>query len=249
MRWIAVLMLVLGLLLIPVVVRADTADVTVTAQGYICAEPGNFTLTYVSDYEIGISWKKGEDAVNTMVRAAFGRLPEDRTDGYQVYYGDGTSCTDTALSLATPEIVYYKAWSQNADGQWSELFASADTEGFMSASFLFIGLIGLAGMLTYFAWRRRHVLICMAASVSWLALGTWLFFGDVTNLQLEETWTQLIGWVFIMMTFACLLFLMDVEIQYEARGRKWTEYGEKPRERPPRSYEEYARRLRERLRR
>jgi len=226
----------------------SSADVTVTASGWVAGAPGEFTLWYISDYEVEITWTKGEDAANTMVRAAFGRLPEDRSDGYQVYYGDGASCTDTALSLATPEIVYYRAWSQRADGVWSELFASATTEGFMSASFLFIGLIGLAGMLTYFAWQRRHVLICMAASVSWLALGMWLFFGDVTNLELTETWAQLIGWVFIMMTFACLLFLMDVEIQYEARGKRWTEYGAKPREKPPSSYQEYAERLRRRLR-
>jgi len=248
MRWIVVLVFVLGLLLVPVAVRADTADVTVTAQGYICAEPGNFTLTYISDYEIGISWEKGENAVNTMVRAAYGRVPASRSDGFQLYYGSGTSATHWVTDIGLVGPIYYRAWSENADGIWEET-GSTKEANFMSASFLFIGLIGLTGMLTYFAWRRRHVLICLAASVSWLALGMWLFFGDVTNLELTETWTQLIGWVFIMMTFACLLFLMDVEIQYEARGRKWTEYGEKPRERPPRSYEEYARRLRERLRR
>ena len=88
-------------------VKADTsADITITASGYICGAPGGFTITYVNDYEVQLDWSVGDNAVNTMVRAAYGHFPADITDGYQVYYGNGTTTNDDATSLAAPDIVY-----------------------------------------------------------------------------------------------------------------------------------------------
>lgn len=247
---LVVVLIILIWTLFPGGVSADSsADVTVSASGWIAGAPGGLTLTYVSDYNIGISWTKGEDAANTMIRAAYGRVPSGITDGYQVYYGAGTSTNDTALSMATPDIIYYAAFSQNAGGIWSPLFATADVGGFMSASFLFIGLIALAGMLTFFSWKRKSILISLSGSLAWLSLGFWLFFGDVTNLSLSSTWTPLLGWVFIMMTFACLLFLMDTEIVHEAHGKKWVVYGSEPKEEGLTSLEAYRKELRRRLRR
>ncbi len=251
MKWLRLLLI---LLLLPIVLPASvvlagsTADVTITATGIVVAAPGNFLLTYVTDYEIGITWTKPVGAVNTLIRAAYGHVPANISDGYQVYYGVGTSATDNAISLGTPEVVYYRAWSQTAGGAYGPLWASGDTSKFMSASFLFIGLIALAGMLTYFAWRRRHILICFAGSLTWLALGLWLLFGSNTNLDLGDIWTQLLAYVFIMMAAACGLFLMDVEIGREYKGKRWVEYGGKPKIESPSSYEEYAAELRRRIR-
>lgn len=70
MKWLRLLILTLTLtlLLLPSSVSASTsAEVAVTATGYVCGAPGGLTLTYISDYEVGISWTKGEDAVNTTV--------------------------------------------------------------------------------------------------------------------------------------------------------------------------------------
>lgn len=224
-------------------VLADTsAQVTITAVGWICGAPGDFTLTYVNDYEIQIDWTKGVDADKTMVRAAFGRVPEDISDGYQVYYGTGISCTDTALSMATPEIVYYRGFSQNAGGVWSSLFASGDTGGFMSASFLFLGLIGIAAFLTWFASKRPEILIALAAGLTWLSLGFWLLLGDVTNLQLTDVWTQLLAWVFVVMTFVPVLTQMNVEIRREGKGHSWKTFGKEPKHESS-AYEDYRDKL------
>lgn len=249
--WLVVLcFFLLGLFLFSTsgVLAATSEEVTITASGWVCGAPGDFTLTYVNDYEIGISWVKGEDADKTMVRAAFGRVPENISDGYEVYYGTGNSCTDTALSMATPEIIFYVAWSQNAAGVWAPLFSSGDTGGFMSASYLFLGLILIAAFLTWFASRRPEILVAFAAGLTWLALGFWLLLGDVTNLQLTDPWTQMIAWVFVLMTFVPFLTQMNVEIKHEVSGRRWTEFGTKPSTRVS-NYEKYRTELRSRVRR
>lgn len=244
-RWLIVLCLCLLGLSICIgskLQAASSEEITITAAGWICGGPGAFTLTYVNDYEIGISWTKGEDAVNTMVRAAFGHVPANISDGYEVYSGAGTSCTDTALSMATPEIIYYRAWSQNAAGVWGPLFASGNTGGFMSASYLFIGLILIAAFLTWFSSRRPEILISMAAGFTWLALGFWLLLGDVTNLQLTDPWTVMLAWVFVVMTFVPFLMQMNVAIRREARGHSWTTFGKEP-EHKPSAYEDYRDKL------
>lgn len=250
MRWLklSVLLVLLFPLFMPLKAKAATADVVITAQGIVVAAPGDFTLTYITDYEVGISWTKPPLAVNTMVRVAYGRQPTSITDGYQVYYGVGTSATDNATSLAAPDITFYAAWSQRADGLWSPLFASGDTGGFMSASFLFIGLIAIACFLTWMASRRPNILVAFASGLTWLAMGFWVLLGDVTNLGLESSWTQILAWVLIIMTFVPFLLQMNVEIHNEAKGQRWTEYGSKPKITNPTSYEAYKAELQRRVR-
>ena len=237
-KWFVVLVL-LEIVLTPTPVFAETSqDVTVTATGYVVGSPTELTLTYISDYEVGISWTKGEDAVNTMVRVKYGEIPQSRTDGYQVYYGEGTSSTDPNIVLAGADIPYYKAWSQNAGGVWEE-FGISEEVNFMSASFLFIGMILIAVSLTAFAYKIRLILFTMAAASSWLGLGIWLLLSDSTNLQMSDTWTQVIGFVFVMMTIAVLTLQMRTDIRHEksvrgniggypgAASESWTEWGPK----------------------
>lgn len=249
-RRICVIIIAVTLCLVPSVAEADTSvEITIYAQGlvYMPNAPGEFTVWYVSDYEVGFSWEKPATANFTMIRAAYGHIPEGRDDGYQVYYGTGNYTTDDSVSVASLENVYYKAWSQDVGGNWSYLFASGSTEGFMSASFLFIGLIGLAGMLTYFSWKRRHILVSTAGALTWLALGFWLLLGDASNLSLTDPWTQILAWVFIIMVFFCFLTLMDVEITNEARGKRWKTWGTKPTEGKTK-YQEYRDELYKRTR-
>jgi hypothetical protein len=208
-------------------VRADTsASVTITAVGVIVGAPGAFTLTYISDYQTGISWTMPVGAVNTMIRAAYGHVPTSITDGYQVYYGPGTSFTDNATTIASPEIVYYRAWSQRADGLWGPLWASGDTGGFMSLSFLFLVLVALAVFLLWFSSKRPELLIRLSATLVWWALGFWVVIGDITNLGLDKSWTQILVWVFFILGLVPLIMSMNTEIRHEANGKQWTEFGE-----------------------
>lgn len=201
MRWLLTVILGLSMVLLassPVL--ADSSDdIIVTAAGYICGKPGDFTIIYVSDYEIGLSWSKGVDAENTMVRAAYGRLPEDREDGYLVYYGDEEYCSDTAVNLdETMAEVFYEAWHQNANGVWNEEGVWGSVEGIGVTTIAFITLaIGLTGVAV---WKRR-LMLYMAAFIGLLLISlhlsetSWAFglpIGLLSGYMLYE----MVAWFF-----------------------------------------------------
>lgn len=212
---------------------ATSQQVEVTAMGYITGPLVDFTLTYVSDTEIDIDWTMPADATNILIRAAYGHVPTGVTDGYEVYFGSGNTTTDDAVTLATPEVVYYIAWVQNANGVWNPVFAEATTEEMMSASFLFIGLILLAAILTAIALKVNLILFRMSAAVSWIALAVWLFLSDSTNLSMSDLWTQVLGFVFIMMAIASFTLQMVTEVKRESKGLSWNEWGSNPKNKKP----------------
>lgn len=169
-RWSWLVMLAVCFWLIPTQVSAETsAEVTVTATGYICEAPGGFTITYINDYEVGLSWTKGAGAENTMVRAKYGSIPTDREDGYLIYYGEGTYATDTGINIdemLTP--VYYRAWSQSEGGVWEE----GETTGFMEAIYMqLLAFIILPLGLTIAAYSiRRYGALFFGAAGAWALL-------------------------------------------------------------------------------
>lgn len=149
----------------------STATVTITAAGYVVGSPTGLTLTYISDYEVGISWTKGTDANNTMIRAAYGRVPEDITDGYLVYYGNGTYCNDTAVNFEeTASQVYYRAWSQNAEGTFETIGISDWIEG---VGMTFIGIIMLCALLIIAGFWRRSQAMLWVAALTWIGFAFW----------------------------------------------------------------------------
>jgi len=249
LKWLWVLVIPVSLVL-PTGAIADTsAGVVVTATGYICEAPGGFTITYVNDYELRLDWTVGTDAVNTMVRAAYGRFPEDITDGYQVYYGTGTTTTDDATSLAAPDIVYYRAWSQNVAGLWNEVSYGEDDSGdIMSVSFLFIAWVSLAIFLTWFSSRRPELLIKLVAGLTWMALGFWVLLGGITNLDMINSWNQILVWVFFIMAVVPFLAQMNTEIRKEKKGLSYTVWGTPPDESET-EYQRYSKELRYRMHR
>ena len=239
-RLLVLTFLIIGLVLsLPTVVRADTSShVTVTAYGYIAGSPGGFIITYVSDWEVELDWTQGNDSVETMIRAAFGRQPTSPTDGYLVYQGANESCVDTAISLTNSEPIYYSAWSKNSDGVYTSLYASGNTEGIMSASFLFIGWIILSLGLTFLAFKVKLMLFRIAPAISWTGLGIYLLIGNITNLGIASAWTQMLGFVFIIMAIGSLLLQVRSDSMHEATTRgsrgapgaeteRWEEWGPK----------------------
>lgn len=193
MKWLRAGLLttvLLFVLLIPLPVLADTsAEVTVTATGYICEAPGGFTLTYISDHEVGISWTKGADAENTMVRAAYGRMPESRTDGYLVYYGENSYASDTAVSLdETATAIYYRAWSQAESGVWEEEGSSGWIEGI---GMTLIALIILALGFTTTGYIFRRTALAFAACGAWTVLGFYSYTISTGNFESWDIWYAL----------------------------------------------------------
>ena len=218
-------------------VYADTSShVTVTAYGFIAGTPGGFSVTYVSDWEVELDWVPGNGSTETMVRAAFGRQPTSPTDGYLVYSGSNSSCIDTAVSLTNSEPIYYSAWAKGPGGVYTSLYASGNTEGLMSASFLFIGWIILSLGLTFLAFKVKLMLFRMAPAISWAGLGIYLLIGNITNLGIASAWTQMLGFVFLIMSIASLLLQVKSDSQHEmqvrgkrgfpgAESERWEEWG------------------------
>lgn len=196
-KWFIALTLLI-ILLVPIPVLAATStDITVTAVGWICEAPGGLTLTYISDYEVGISWTKGEGATNTMVRAKYGSAPTSRTDGYQVYYGDGTSTSDTGVNFdETVSQVYYRAWSQNATGVWEETGVSDLIEG---VSMILIALIILAMGFTITSYIFKKGMLAFAGAGAWMIAGVYCLTRSL------ETWDVYFSlfWLFTGLTIAC----------------------------------------------
>ena len=202
-KWLVILaLLILGLILGTIPVLADTsAEVTITATGWVCGAPGGFTLTYISDYEVGISWTKGIDAENTMIRAAYGRVPESRTDGYLVYYGPddgiGEIISDTGVNFDEGvSDVYYRAWSQNAAGIWEETGTSNLME---SPYMLLIVLAGLAFGFTIASAVLKKGFLAFAAASVWVITSIYCF---TRYTEVWDTYFSL-AFLFIGLMLAC----------------------------------------------
>ena len=177
MRWVrigTIILIVVAHLLTPVVAWAATSDtVTITATGWVVEMPGDFTVFYVSDYELGITWTKPATANNTMIRAKYGSYPTDRTDGYLVYYGSGESANDTAVNLEeTASTIYYRAWSENLTGAWSSDYAEDLFES-IAMTLLALGLLAVG--LTTAMFVTRNMMLGYPSALFWAILGGYAY--------------------------------------------------------------------------
>ena len=82
--------------------------------------PSYFNATASGTTRVNLSWTKGEGAYYTTITRKAGSYPQTATDGSVVYYGTGTSFTDT---VSAGQTYYYRAWSVAYDGglyAWSD---------------------------------------------------------------------------------------------------------------------------------
>jgi len=112
-----------------------------------------------------------------------------------------------------------------------------------------IAMLAVACFFTWFCHKRREILLAMVASILWLGLSMWYFFGGDPLLPLGELANDIIAWAFFILMFIPMLFQMNVEIRNEAGSRRWIEYGEPPKEKGPSEYERYREQLYRRMRR
>jgi hypothetical protein len=167
-------------------VSANSQSVTVTANPKVFVS--GLTATYITDYEIGLSWLMAENVTNVMIRAKCGGVPANRDDGFLVYYGNSTNTThflEQSLALYL-EPLYYVLWSQNGDGSWNEIESSAEGN-FMSISVLFLSMVSLVlGLSLAWVWKRQG-LFAYAAAGFWLFLGLMAYQTSTSPSPLEMT--------------------------------------------------------------
>lgn len=87
--------------------------------------PVNFQSTAQTQTSVSLSWQKGMDTNNTIVRRSTTGYPTSPTSGTGVYNGTGTSCVDSGLTGKT--LYYYSAWGQKSDGTYSLGYACLRT--------------------------------------------------------------------------------------------------------------------------
>ena len=174
------------------VVLAASVDVTVTAtpSGSWPSAVTGLALTHITDYNIQIDWLKGTEGippvgtdhstVYTVILMKLGSDPANRTDGYQVYYGTGSTTNDTNVDLAgLSEIPHYGAWSEviyyDALGAvladvWSASGASAEAN-FMSITWLFMALMFVALGLTVAMFLSKQSMLGFPCTIFWVLWG------------------------------------------------------------------------------
>jgi hypothetical protein len=177
--WLLLLpLLLIWLLSIGVALAGNPTDViTINAYGYIVASPSNLVLTKVSDHQIDVSWVKGWDAANTMVRAKYGVIPTDVGDGYQVYYGAGSSASDFSVNLELSDsTIYYKAWSQRVDGVYEGsifgIYNSIRGVGMVLIAFLLLALIPT---VISFIVKNGKLALTILGMIGWILLGAYSY--------------------------------------------------------------------------
>lgn len=162
---------------------ADTAgNVTITATTCITSAPRNFTVTYINDHVLELSWTKAAQADNTLIRRGFHHAPGARDEGYLVYYGNGTSCTDTGIDLNDPGTVFYSVWGEDMYGNWSSRPAHyyMESPGMQEIATGITGMGDLVALLSYFVlpllcavayqWRGSIIFAVPGALAACLAL-------------------------------------------------------------------------------
>lgn len=154
-------------------------DITVTATplnpGFV-GPPLDFTATYVSDNVVRLDWTEGVHSTNTTIRVKMTDYPTNLTDGLLVFRGPGTTTNDTALSW---DIIlgsaYYRAWSENATGGYSDDYASATLENphvtVIADFFPILVLAALTGLLCALAYWRDDMWLYVTGGLGAIFLG------------------------------------------------------------------------------
>lgn len=173
-RWLLVILSVVCLGLMPIVALAATEqDVTVTATPAYGIR--TFSIVYVGDTQMDLSWTVSGDVVNVMVRAKYGEdldeIPNEDTtpsDGYLVYEGAGSSVSDVSLDFdQNPGPLYYKIWGQKVDDKW---YTGSKYVWEESAVMTLGGMLFLAFILSYLAFRSSFKPMRFVAGFAWVAV-------------------------------------------------------------------------------
>lgn len=94
----------------------------------------------------------------------------------------------------------------------------------MESIFLFVGILVLAGFVTFYAFRSKNLLAVLASSVCWLGLGLWAFIGENPLISLETPHGKILVWVFFILVFVPVLAQISTEVRREIKrsdGTRW----------------------------
>ena len=207
-----VAMLVVGM---PQLALAESIEITVVAKPHIGGGISDFVITYVSETQLDISWSFVGDAVNIMIRGEYGGYPEDRDDGYLVYYGSGVTTSDTSMDFdENPGPLYYRAWGQKADETWYEDYQGGYEE---SEIMTMLGLIVLALGSSWVGLKSSYWILKLLAGGTWGILAVYLVNNPLGGDASQPL--QTVALLIITAFAAAMAFMPFWYDKQEGRGR------------------------------
>lgn len=195
---------------------ATTADVTITAAGYIVGTPSGLIVSYSGEDYVDISWVKGALAANTMVRVGHTGYPASLTDGGLVYYGNGTMTQyvinyERLLTNEEYEGLYFTAWSQRADGVWQLIGATSGAYNFwQDVNIMFVILVLIILTLMFYAFKLKNVPLAIVSAFGWAGLGIHqltLYYSYASITGVEPLIGYTCGLLCLMMFVAPIMFM------------------------------------------
>ena len=104
----------------------------------------------------------------------------------------------------------------------------------LSGDYLFAGLIILGGLLTLIAIKVNMIVMRLAAAGAWLVLAV-LLLSNSLSTPITNQWTQILGYVFVLLTFVPLLMQIGSKTQISQtnkEGMSWSTYSSVPKVTP-----------------
>ena len=220
LKWLATILGTIAVSILPAVAVSAANPLTVTMVNTPQFTNGisSFTVTYVSDTEMDLSWVLDPNypstSQNIMIRAKYGAYPADipndvtaPSDGYLVYYGDGfgvTSAVDTSMDFnENAGSLYYKAWAQKADGTW---YVTTHTVSKESRVVLFIGMIFLVFGLTIASFTLKGIIapiLRLASAILWIIM---------IPIMLSQNWTTTNTYLPTAISYFCIIMCIVMVI-------------------------------------
>lgn len=156
--------------------------------------PQNFRVEEINR-EIVCSWDNPPTSVVTEIRAKFGSIPLSQTDGYQVYYGPGTTATDTGVMLdENVSEIYYVAYAKNSVDIWSSPVSDIFKGGPMLLIIVVLAFLGLA------FWRQTRTLKIVAGLLAIVFGAYWATFVQNNYVYIASGVAYAIAGLYLILT-------------------------------------------------
>lgn len=215
MKWRLWVLRVLAIILLtatPVatVIAGTVADVSLFATPLFGSGIFSFTVTYVTDTRLDLSWTVGDNVSKVMVRSSYGKYPNDITsanetpsDGSLVYYGNALSYSDTSMDFENNfgMRLYYRAWAQLNDGSW---VVASKTGWKESAVLTLIAIFGLALGLTWIG--RNYKIMRAIAAAGWVGVAFYWASNPPSSVIVGSSVHSILFVIFLLTALAVFMW-------------------------------------------
>jgi ABC-type multidrug transport system fused ATPase/permease subunit len=224
------------------------ADISVVAVPSFGVGITSFTTILVSDTEVDISWTTDVNITNVMVRAKYGSMPIDRTDGYLVYQGVDFSAIDTSMNLdETAGTIYYRIWAQNSGGAWLDYEVNTGSleglnVGLIAAYLLLTLFMMVAILLTIMYETKKKEFLGMLSAIFWIVEGGYCYYlrGSSYVTPPLNSLFEVLGLVGVLIGI-----VLGISVVIDTQNDRTEKKRKSDAENAPKSYDEHLREVRQ----